>query len=789
MQRPKSQQQQQQQSQQTPQQQLQQQMVTRSRTGERQTSSGSGPRSSGQRPSTGLRKLAPLDHIKNLYDGAAERLKGDGRKLFQKKDLVDAVREMNSNTGLNKILHSQSETALALVARPNSNNDADSGASDGGGGGASGKTGKHVGSRGKGGLDAAHGRSQSADNKKKKRAKLPVMNGINDTRVHFKSPEEILQDSLNLNSKKFNELKIAVKEREEHLNAMNDELAGLQAENDSLRRMELHQTSDTHRIDELKDRIAEAAAELEARQQRKATLLHMKKRLDVNQVAFDAHIKGMEEALVASSREFEEVKALMRQLETGNSTAQEALRTALDKATKERELRNKQLAQRRLEAANAKRMEEWREKREKARLKLDAELRGDLTEEGEQKLIDAVKKSAEQDEELDRIHQRTTQAVNTYEEAFAAIREATGVRTLDEMVEKFLGQSANKQALLEEKIEAEQRQRRIKEELATVQTEFAEFKAAGIGGSELNREMYDKLDNEILEARHDLKIKQAVNARLESILIQVRAGMQGLLSRVAPFKSMLSFDDDGPSNKSGIEVLDLTLTCEARLMKLLEIVNAQVGRQPGASLDADTTQSGSFDTFALPNAAPTPSSAGTSALARSEAGDHHAMRVRPSISLALAEPVEEATHVNNIRVRPRRLVGNGDLGTPLSTARSPAPGADGDAAGQVGDGQLLLGNGGDASERGGDSEHAGGSEPNGIAAGSNASARSGYSSDGHYYEDDGPDAEPVVDALAIKKRAKARVHKAMEEQKAMLKREQTLTTLRSKLRDRESSGF
>ena len=73
------------------------------------------------------------------------------------------------------------------------------------------------------------------------------------------------------------------------------------------------------------------------------------------------------------------------------------------------------------------------------------------------------------------------------------------------MVDKFLGQSANKEALLEEKAAAERALQDVVKAKQEAQAKFDEMKAqvaqAGIGGSELNREIYDKLDEEILGAK------------------------------------------------------------------------------------------------------------------------------------------------------------------------------------------------------------------------------------------------------------------------------------------------
>lgn len=755
------------------------------------------------------KRLAPLDHIKNLYDGAAANLAQSAmgnasRKICAKKDLVEAVREMNSKPGLKKLAAGQTQSDVQLrssASQPDTSNSqvrATSAVVD---------------------KPRAESNEKQSTNKPRRnvRTAMPLSQKRTSERGgRFKSASEILQETLNFNAKKYNDLKIACEEKEKQLNKLIDELASLQVENESLRKMELHQTSDTLHLDELSNKIEEVQSLLENRQHRQAVLHHMKSRLDVNQVAFDAHIKGMEEALNASSREFEEVKLLMRQLESGNANAQDSLKAASERISKERDLRNKHLAQRRQEAANAKRMEEWREKREKARMMLDAELDGDLSEEGERQLIAAVNKSTQQDQELERIHRHATQAVSTYEEAFNAIREATGVRTLDEMVEKFLGQSANKQALVEERFEVEQRQRKVKEELARVQTEFAEFKAAGIGGSELNREMYDKLDNNILEARHELKIKQGVNERLEKILLQVRAGMLGLMGRLAPFKQVLSFDDEGPGlvtssvgghgggsggNRGGSDILELTIACENKLTRLLDCVNANLQSQtrgmlmanalsavPASSLSAAEALSGS-DSISSTSIIET-QEGGTATTGVAQRGGETVANLTKQCNLALSllDSGEEVTHINNVRVRPRRALGNGELGTPLSTARSMYE--DGNSSDSDSSSQSRLEDE-DSSRRNIALHKKSKSRKTQMTARTTTMQRlSDGKADAVGAADDEEvkeelesledDENVVCDAAAMKARSRSRIQKALEQQRAHVKRQRTLSTLKSK---------
>ena len=135
----------------------------------------------------------------------------------------------------------------------------------------------------------------------------------------------------------------------------------------------------------------------------------------------------------------------------------------------------------------------------------------------------------------------------TLEEAFAQIRQATGVTSLNEMVSKFMGQGASKEALLEEKAAAEAQLADIVRQKKEAQQKFTEMKAqvaqTGVGGMELNREIYDKLDEEILGAKAELKMNRAAAERLEGVLVAVRQGAVGPKQRLDPFKDLLTYEE------------------------------------------------------------------------------------------------------------------------------------------------------------------------------------------------------------------------------------------------------
>lgn len=491
-----------------------------------------------------------------------------------------------------------------------------------------------------------------------------------------------LEDGVNASARRFNDLKMAADLKTAELRRLQDQLRDLEAENSALEQISAKKTREAVRIEKLKEEIAAVSQRMDKKDFQKQQLEHMAKRLKTNQINFDAHIKSMDAGLRASKKEYDEVKNLMRQLESSKQQAVQGLhkyQMQLERARKERE---RELADRQAEAANAKRMEEWRKEREKVRQEMAAELRGDMSKDQEQALLKQLQEREGESEQLRAATKERQQKALTLEEAFAQIKQATGVTSLEEMVEKFMGQGANKAALEEEKAEAEARLAKYKTLKEEAETEFAEMKASGIGGTELSREIYDRMDDEIQQAKNALKVNKASCDRLESVLVAVRQGAVGLAQRLAPFNSVpgletlppLNVDADstavpnaagasgsGDGDKGGEgggATMELLHRCELRLVKILEIMSGAGASPPGGM----TARSGAAD-HRGPGAG------------RPETEDQRAWT-----PFANTDPV---LHKNNVRVTPAVRVKDIDHMEPTPRSDDDDDGDDEDADGDA----------------------------------------------------------------------------------------------------------
>ena len=386
-----------------------------------------------------------------------------------------------------------------------------------------------------------------------------------------------LEESVNVNARRFNDMKMAADRKHAELDKLLDMLNDMHLEKQEMDWHVSGQTAEALRINRLKDEIAKVTRDMGKKAFYRAQLEHMAKRLDKNESCYDRHIAGMERALKAASTETKEVNHLVRQLEAGKAGALQAVANAKLEIEVDNKFKAKAMLERQLEAGRARSVQDWRAQTDQARAELAADARNDLDSAGERRLLDQLQREELSQEATKRLSLEQQSKVGTLEDAFNKIRHSTGVRTLDEMVDKFMGQGQKAVALEAQKTEAEAKLAEAKERFETLQRRFLEMKASGIGGTELNREEYDKIDEEILQARAALKVHGSSCERLGAVLVSAQQGAAGLSQRLAPHKGLVEQHEELNVAHTGMASLDSLHLSELRLSKMVEACG-----QPGA---------------------------------------------------------------------------------------------------------------------------------------------------------------------------------------------------------------
>ena len=130
-----------------------------------------------------------------------------------------------------------------------------------------------------------------------------------------------LEESVNVNARRFNDLKMSADRKHAELDKLLDQLNDMHVEKQAIDMHVAAATPEAHRIERLKKEIQKVRDDMKKKAFYKAQLDHMMRRLVKNERKYDRHIGGMENALKASQKECREVHHLLRQLQAGKAEA------------------------------------------------------------------------------------------------------------------------------------------------------------------------------------------------------------------------------------------------------------------------------------------------------------------------------------------------------------------------------------------------------------------------------------------------------------------------------------
>lgn len=391
----------------------------------------------------------------------------------------------------------------------------------------------------------------------------------------------IVENDVNDSARRYNDLHILCDRKTQELKSRLDELESLKSEYEGLATMKKGKTQASDRISKLEDQIREVTLDIAQKTHYQRQLEHVLQRLRRNQLKFDGHLNGMEEARRGVLKEYEEVALLRRTVDAGLVRAHYIAQEAKDKLEICNKERSILLAKRRTEKKNAIHLQEWMRNRSIEKSKLATELRGDLTKEEEGLLRRQLREKEENTRKLQRANEESQKKITQMEDAFMLIKQVTGVSSLEEIVEKFSNQRINKKNLEKDVRDTEHKLADAKKMATETEDLFQDVKASGSGADDLSRELIDRMEEEITSSRNELKITKAATERLGAVLVALRQGAHGLLQRIQPYKDLVN---DSPvfeltasrvdEDDSSAETMDALSNAEQCLSKMLEVIGS-----------------------------------------------------------------------------------------------------------------------------------------------------------------------------------------------------------------------
>jgi len=399
----------------------------------------------------------------------------------------------------------------------------------------------------------------------------------------------IVENGVNHAARLFNELKTINDRKTKDLKDKLDEMEAIKSEAENLYAMSTAATEEAAYIETLQEQADHVQTDIYRKLHTTRQYEHMLARLRRNQIKFNAHLNGMEEALKSLDKEGAEMVLLRKSLDAGLAKAINVVEETKEALKNSRKGREVLLQQRRNELKTANRLQEWLSQREQTKRDLAKELRGDLTRDEEYILKTQLHDKEEKTKKLQRANEESQKRVNKMEEEFQAIKQVTGGNSVEQIVDKFSEQKNNRRNLEQEIKDTEKKLNIAKKKLSKVEANFVTLKASSLGSAELNREIVNNLENKILGARNDQKVAHASAERLESVLVGLRQGGHGLLQRVTPYLDitesgtfeMPSTDDEN----RWTETMTMLSTAEQVLSKMLEVVAG--GADAGIILPAE----------------------------------------------------------------------------------------------------------------------------------------------------------------------------------------------------------
>ena len=387
----------------------------------------------------------------------------------------------------------------------------------------------------------------------------------------------IVEHGVNHAARLFNELKTLNDRKTKELKEKLDEMESVKSEAENLYAMSTAATEEAAYIEQLEEHADQVQTDIYRKLHTQRQYEHMLARLRRNQIKFDAHLNGMEEALSALDKEGAEMVLLRKSLDAGLAKAVNVAEDTKEMLKSSRKGREVLLAQRRNELKTANRLQEWLAQREQTKRDLAKELRGDLTRAEEYTLKTQLQGKEEETKKLQRANEESQRKVNKMEEEFQAIKQVTGGNSVEQIVGKFSEQKSNRRNLENEIKDTEKKLQVAKRNLSKVEQSFIELKGSSLGSAELNREIVNSMDHKILARRNEQKVVHASAERLESVLVGLQQGANTLLQRAAPYLDITEsggafdmpvMDDD---NKWA-ETMNMLGTAEHVLSKMLEVV-------------------------------------------------------------------------------------------------------------------------------------------------------------------------------------------------------------------------
>lgn len=317
----------------------------------------------------------------------------------------------------------------------------------------------------------------------------------------------------------------------------------------------------------LENRLDKAMIKYNEAQSIRKTYEAIVKRLREERNGFDNQLAAIERTLKAKERDYEELLLLSHDAYHAKEMAQAELHRFEQGVMEERNQRDKEVQEKKVLVEQRVLMNKRLEQREKL-LKQQQEQEKQAAAAGERTNKDLSYTSEISAGISNDYAHEERQKLLDYEEAFHAIKEATGVSDPNEVIQKFLTQEDTQKNLQSLTKENQATIDRLTEERRRLRLQVEELKF-GSEGNAGRRQAIDDFETNLAEAQEKFDRNKGKFERMAKMLIDMKAGIDHLAEKLQPIR----LDGEATIEMTDETVEEVLQQCELKISKLLSLTH------------------------------------------------------------------------------------------------------------------------------------------------------------------------------------------------------------------------
>ena len=318
-------------------------------------------------------------------------------------------------------------------------------------------------------------------------------------------------------------------------------------------------TEEARQVRVIENRIDKAMIKFNEAQSIRKTYEGILHRLKEERISFDSQLRKLEEELAAKRKDFEELQLMSHDAMHAKEIAQAELHKFEQAVLEERNQRDREVMEKKLLVQQ--------------RLEMNQR-----TEQASQQAAGPIE--PKNTVEREPTHQPTTDSkdalselnkkIEEYEEAYARLREVTGVSDVNEIIQKFMTQTSTHQRLVTQTEEQEKQLEKLHSEYKKSKSQLDDLKFSS--SSPVRVPLTNETSDAIVEdSALRLERSKTRFEKLAKLLVELNAGVSHLHAKLSPLK----LEGRNPKEVSQVSeetIEDVLNLCELRIVRLVELV-------------------------------------------------------------------------------------------------------------------------------------------------------------------------------------------------------------------------